>query len=114
MKRLPVSSLLLALGAIAAAPTAALAAPPGYVRVQTPALAAPAGVQSGNQVVCPAGTVPFGGGAGFAGGLPDFGMNLNTSAPLEGVGWRARFNNGSARNGNFVIGAICANAPRKY
>ena len=108
-----VRASVLAVAALAAAPATALAAPPGYVRVQSSFLPAPPEIQSGSQIDCPAGTVPFGGGAGFAGGLPDFGMNLNTSAPT-GVGWRARYNNGTTRNANFVIIAICANAPRKY
>jgi hypothetical protein len=109
----PLTATTLALGAIALAPAAALAAPPGFVRVQTSFLPAPAGIQSGGQIACPAGTVPFGGGAGFAGGLPDFGMNLNTSAP-SGNGWRARYNNSSARNASFVIMAMCAKAPKRY
>jgi hypothetical protein len=104
--------LALAAACAAASPTA-LAAPPGYVRIQTPLLPAPAGVQSGGQVDCPAGKVPWGGGAGFAGGLPDFGMDLNTSAP-SGTGWKARYNNRSSRAATFVVQTFCARKPRRY
>src|SRR4051812_33840016 len=104
---------VLALAALAAAAPAALAAPPGYVRVTSPVFQAPVGIQSGGQIDCPAGTVPWGGGAGFFGGLPDFGMNLNTSAPTL-TGWRARYNNTSSRTATFGIIAICANTPKRY
>src|SRR5690349_5870793 len=111
MKRL--RAPLLALAALAAAAPAALAAPPGYVRLTSPVFQAPAGIQSHGQVDCPAGTVPWGGGAGFFGGLPDFGMNLNSSGPTAS-GWRADYNDTSSRAATFGIVAICANAPRRY
>src|SRR4051794_13301934 len=110
MRRLMITTLALSAACTSLTP-AALGAPPGYVRVTSPVLAAPSGIQSGGQVDCPAGTVPFGGGAGFFGGLPDFGMDLNTSAP-SGSGWRARYNDRSPRNATFGIIAICASAPK--
>jgi hypothetical protein len=71
-------------------------------------------LDTGGQVTCPPGTVPWGGGASFTGGLPAVGDNINTSAPT-GNGWRARYNNASGRAGdNFVINSVCAKAPHGY
>ena len=69
---------------------------------------------SGGEVACPAGTVPWGGGIGFTGGIPSAGENINTSAPT-GNGWRGRYNNSGTQTGdNFAIDAICANQPTGY
>ena len=90
-------------------------APPGYQRVRSAPIPIPPGMfDSGGQVACPAGTVPWGGGVGFTGGIPSAGENINTSAPT-GNGWRGRYNNGSTQTSdNFAIDAICANQPAGY
>ena len=93
----------------------AATAPPGYQRVISAPIPIPPGMfDSGGQVACPAGTVPWGGGAGFTGGIASTGENINTSAPT-GNGWRGRFNNSSTRpDDNFRVDAICAKQPAGY
>ena len=90
-------------------------APPGYQRVRSAPIPIPPGMfDSGGQVACPAGTVPWGGGVGFTGGFASAGENINTSAPT-GNGWRGRYNNSGTRtDDNFAIDAICANQPAGY
>ena len=90
-------------------------APPGYQRVRSAPIPIPPGMfDSGGQVACPAGTVPWGGGVGFTGGTAGAGENINTSAPI-GNGWRGRYNNSSTRpDDNFAIDAICADQPAGY
>jgi len=90
-------------------------APPGYQRVRSAPIPIPPGMfDSGGQVACPAGTVPWGGGVGYTGGIPSAGENINTSAPT-GNGWRGRYNNGSTQTSdNFAIDAICARQPAGY
>ena len=93
----------------------AATAPPRYQRVISAPIPIPPGMfDSGGQVTCPAGTVPWGGGVGFTGGTASTGENINTSAPL-GNGWRGRFNNSSIRpDDHFRIDAICARQPAGY
>jgi hypothetical protein len=107
-------------GAVPAASAQAFAgtaptAPPGYQRVSSSPIPIPPGqFDSGSQVACPAGTVPWGGSTGFTGGIASLGENINTSAPT-GNGWRARYNNTSNRpTDDFVIHAICAAQPPGY
>jgi hypothetical protein len=90
-------------------------APPGYQRVRSTPIPIPPGLfDSGGQVACPAGTVPWGGGVGFTGGIASAGENINTSAPT-GNGWEGRFNNSSTRpDDNFAVDAICAKKPAGY
>ena len=90
-------------------------APPGYQRVRSAPIPIPPGMfDSGGEVACPAGTVPWGGGIGFTGGIPSVGENINTSAPT-GNGWRGRYtNSGTQTSDNFAIDAICANQPAGY
>src|SRR5437660_6285169 len=87
-------------------------APPGYQRVRSAPIPIPPGMfDSGGEVACPAGTVPWGGGIGFTGGIPSVGENINTSAPTSN-GWRGRYtNSGTQTSDNFAIDAICANQP---
>jgi len=60
------------------------------------------------------GTVPWGGGVGFTGGVASAGENINTSAPT-GNGWRGRYNNSGIRaSDNFAVDAICAKQPAAY
>jgi hypothetical protein len=69
---------------------------------------------AGGQVACPAGTVPWGGGAGFTGGFAGAGDSINTSAPT-GNGWEGRYNNSSTRpDDHFAVDAICAKQPIGY
>jgi hypothetical protein len=71
-------------------------------------------LDTGGSVTCPTGTVPWGGGAGFTGGSPGVGENVNTSAP-SGNGWRARYNNANGRPADdFAVVGVCANAPHGY
>jgi hypothetical protein len=93
----------------------AATAPPGYQRVRSAPIPVPPGIfDSGGQVTCPTGTVPWGGGVGFTGGIAGLGENINTSAPT-GNGWRGRYNNSSTRiDDNFVVDAICAKKPVGY
>ena len=107
-----------AMGLIAAVPAANAAttptAPPGYRLVSSGSISAPSGpLDSGTDVPCPAGTVVWGGGAIFSGGIPNFGNNINTSAP-SGTGWRARYNNNTGRTAAFAVNAICAQQPKGY
>ena len=104
----------------AAAATSAYAvstptAPPGYQRLRSAPIPVPPGMfDAGGQVACPAGTVPWGGGAGFTGGFAGAGDSINTSAPT-GNGWEARYNNTSTRpDDHFAVDAICANQPAGY
>jgi hypothetical protein len=108
-----------AAAALAAAATPAFAAhtavaPPGYHRVLSAPIPAPPGnLDSGGQVACPTGTVVWGGGVGFTGGIAGPGDTINTSAPTAS-GWKARYNNSSNRAANFRIDAICAKKPQGY
>ena len=90
-------------------------APPGYQRVRSAPIPIPPGAfDSGGQVTCPAGTVPWGGGAGFTGGVASTGENINTSAPT-GNGWEGRFNNSGTRtDDHFAVDVICAKQPAGY
>ena len=104
---------------VAAGPSASAAttatAPPGYHRVRSAPIPVPPGMfDAGGQVACPAGTVPWGGGAGFTGGFAGLGDSINTSAPT-GNGWEGRYNNTSARpDDHFVVDAVCARQPAGY
>ncbi len=93
----------------------AATAPPGYQRViSAPFPIPPGSFDSGGQVACPAGTVPWGGGVGFTGGIASAGENINTSAPT-GNGWEGRFNNSGTRPAdNFRVDVICAKQPAGY
>ena len=104
-----------ATNAFAASAATAPTAPPGYQRVISAPIPIPPGTfDSGGQVTCPAGTVPWGGGAGFTGGFASLGENINTSAPA-GDGWRARYNNSGTRtDDHFRVDAICARQPAGY
>ena len=104
----------------AAAATSAYAvntrtAPPGYQRLRSAPIPVPPGMfDAGGQVACPAGTVPWGGGAGFTGGFAGAGDSINTSAPT-GNGWEGRYNNISTRSDDhFAVDSICANQPAGY
>jgi hypothetical protein len=89
-------------------------APAGYVRVRTPPIAAPPGSYDvSGHADCPAGTVVWGGGAGFTGGVAGFGQSINTSAPTA-TGWQARYNNTGDTSVNFAVDVICAARPRRY
>jgi hypothetical protein len=89
-------------------------APPGYHRVTGAPIPAPSSqFDAGGTVTCPAGTVVWGGGAGFTGGFAGTGNNINTSAPTT-VGWEARYNNSSGRAITFRVTATCAKKPTGY
>jgi hypothetical protein len=85
--------------------------PKGYVVVRSGPLNANAGTQTRGTVACPAGTVPFGGGA-FAGSTA-LTVNINSSIPV-GNSWLADINNGSGSATTFNVYAVCAKAPKLY
>jgi hypothetical protein len=99
----------------ASAATTAAKAPPGYVRVFTdPIPIPPSQGDFGGQVLCPTGTVPWGGGTTFTGGIASEGENINSSNPLT-TGWEGRFNNSGTRtDDHFAVEAICAQQPPGY
>ena len=112
----PAVGLLVVIGVASPAhATTVPTAPPGYHRVfSSPIPIPPSQLDHGGQVTCPTGTVPWGGGAGFTGGIAGSGENINTSAPTAD-GWRARYNNSSTRpNDAFAVEAICARKPLGY
>jgi len=107
----PLRATLAALAAAISLAPAALATPPGYVRVESPDIAAPpTPFDFGGRADCPPGTVVWSGGVG---GTSDFGMDINSSNPTA-AGWEGRYNNRSTRNGAFEVEAICAAKPRHY
>jgi hypothetical protein len=112
--RKPITMLLAAAGGLvvsASLAATALAAPAGYTIVRGTTQTAPPGpLTSGSQVVCPTGTVPWGGGT--AGNLFT-NTSINTSAST-GNGWQGRVNNPDAQGVPFVVDAICAKKPAAY
>ena len=107
----PLRAALAALAASAILAPAALAAPPGYVRIESGDIAAPPTTfDFGGRADCPPGTVVWSGGVG---GTSDFGQDINSSNPT-GSGWEGRYNNRSTRNGAFEVEAICAAQPKHY
>lgn len=107
--------LLPAAAAANASAASTATAPPGYQRLRSAPIPVPPGMfDAGGQVACPAGTVPWGGGAGFTGGFAGPGDSINTSAPT-GNGWEGRYNNTSTRtDDHFAVDAICAKQPAGY
>ena len=112
--------------AVAAAPVAPAAAarysaagtsashPPGYTIVRGGPFSAPPGAfDSGASVACPTGTVVWGGGTTFIGGITSS-LTVNTSQPVGSSGWEARVNNAGTTTVQFVVDAICANKPTGY
>jgi hypothetical protein len=95
----------------AASPTIAGAGPKGYVVVHSALLTAPAEGQTPAFAQCPAGTVPFGGGAWVSSG--DTAANLNSSVPTQS-GWLVDVNNGTRFDTTFTAYAVCAAAPLSY
>jgi hypothetical protein len=86
-------------------------APAGYRVVTSGLLTALTGRQTRGSVTCPAGTVPFGGGAFISGSNEN--ININSSFP-SGTSWFADINNVSGSSDTFSVYAVCANALRKY
>ena len=71
-----------------AAGTVGPAAPTGYIIVDSPSLGSPVGKQVHGKVVCPAGTVVWGGGALVDSG--DLAASINSSRPYQTTkGWEA-------------------------
>jgi hypothetical protein len=122
--------LALAAGVLAMSATTALAAgspasvagappahagrtPPGYRIVESSTFTAHNGVQTRGTVLCPAGTVAWGGGVIF--NAQHLGMTINSSFPMSrGAGWVGDVNDVGSSDGEFVIQAVCAQAPRRY
>jgi hypothetical protein len=87
--------------------------PPGYQIVRTGPLSAPPGAVSSGSATCPAGTVVWGGGAAFTGGLSPHNL-INTSEPNGTGGWAAKVDNTGTATAQFNVDAICANKPTGY
>ena len=84
--------------------------PPGYQVVETGTLTDWAGGQTHDEVVCPAGKLPIGGGAElFSSSL---GENLASSYPTT-QGWAVDVNNATTTDGLYDLYAVCAN-PQGY
>jgi hypothetical protein len=89
---------------------AAPGGPPGYQVVETGTLTDWAGGQTHDEVVCPAGKLPIGGGAElFSSSL---GENLASSYPTT-QGWAVDVNNATTTDGLYDLYAVCAN-PQGY
>jgi hypothetical protein len=89
-------------------------APPGYHIVRTADITAPPSIlDTSGQANCPAGTVPWGGGASFDNGFAARGTSLETTEPVTG-GWRVRVNNASGTAQTFRVDVMCANKPKGY
>ena len=89
------------------------AAPIGYTIVESDELGSPVGKQVHGKVVCPAGTVVWGGGVAIGSG--DLAASVNSSRPYQTTkGWEAWVNNGSAADTIFVVSAVCAKKPAGY
>jgi hypothetical protein len=100
-------------GPAAVMPAHAGRTPPGYRIVESVTFTAHNAVQTRGTVTCPAGTVAWGGGVIFD--APDAGMTINSSFPMPGgAGWVGDVNNVGGSDGEFVIQAVCAQAPRRY
>jgi hypothetical protein len=88
--------------------------PPGYIIVRGgPFSAPPSAFDSGASIACPTGTVVWGGGTTFVGGITSS-LTVNTSQPVGSSGWEARVNNAGTTTVQFVVDAICANKPTGY
>jgi hypothetical protein len=114
MRRHLISLAVLALAvptALAAATTNAYALT-GYQRISSAPIQVPAGTAIGAQVLCPPGTVDWGGGAGFSGTV-DMLAGLTASTPVP-TAWRARFGNRDMSDTQFSVTAICAPKPPGY
>ncbi len=76
--------------------------------------AAPSALDTGGSATCPNGTVVWGGGVTFVGGVsgPDFTVNTSTAAASSG--WTTRVNNTGTTTVQFTVHAICANKPKGY
>jgi len=81
------------------------AMPPKYVVVNSGSLASVTGTQTRGSAVCPANTVPYGGGV-FV-GATSLTVNVNSSIPT-GTGWIADVNNASGSSTSFTVYAVCA------
>lgn len=89
---------------------AGFARPAGYV-VEATSYSAPDGEQTQGSVVCPSGTVPWGGGAFIS--STSLAVNLNSSFPF-GTDWVAKVNNASESAAVFSVYAVCADQPADY
>jgi hypothetical protein len=95
------------------------ATPPALTRydvVQSATLDNPNGEQSFGSVMCPAGTVAFGGGA--VGGSFAVQQDINGSIPIVtgavATGWEAWMDNTTGADSTFSVWAVCAKKPKQY
>jgi hypothetical protein len=85
--------------------------PKGYVVVESGTVTDWAGGQTHDEIVCPAGKVPLGGGAQLY--SSSLGENLASSYPTT-QGWAVDVNNATTADGLYDIYAVCANPPENY
>jgi hypothetical protein len=85
--------------------------PKGYQVVESGTLTDWAGGQTHDEVVCPGGKVPVGGGAQLYSSA--LGENLASSYPTT-QGWAVDVNNTTNADGLYDIYAVCANPPENY
>jgi hypothetical protein len=104
--------VILIAAALPATARAATRTPPaGYVIRQTPTQTLPAQSHFQGQLNCPAGTVPWGGGAVTS--EPGPMVNLSASFP-DGRTWIVRLNNATADLASFQVEVVCAKRPAGY
>jgi hypothetical protein len=103
--------MLIAAALPAAARAATRTAPAGYVIRRTQAQTLPAQSHFQGQINCPAGTVPWGGGAVTS--EPGPLVNLASSFP-DGHTWIVRLNNATEDPASFQVEVVCASRPAGY
>jgi hypothetical protein len=84
----------------------------GYTVVSAGPFLNPSGQQSPGSVMCPSGTVPFGGG-GY-GASHSLLQAINSSYPINGPGWQVDMNNLSFSDSTFTVFAVCAKRPKYF
>jgi len=88
--------------------------PPGYTIVNRGPFDAPPGtVATFGFVLCPTGTVVWGGGVAFLGGVSPR-LTISYSAPNGTAGWAVRVNNTGTTTAQFGVDAVCADRPADY
>lgn len=79
--------------------------PPKYVVATSGSVVSPTGTQTRATALCPAKTVPYGGGVFVS--SSSLSANVNSSIPTS-TGWIADVNNASGSDTSFIAYAICA------
>jgi hypothetical protein len=105
---------MVGLTAAAQAGVTAVTAPAGYKIVKGTVSSAPQSMlETGDDTLCPSGTVAWGGGVAFQGNA-EAGESIGTSDPAGSAGWNALVDNTSGAAQSFTVDAICAKQPKGY